>query len=1047
MSVNSFSGTETDLSSYTHESFVFYELHELIFAEALGIDLEEDYAADLLEVAAKAMQTLPEGWELEYTKANGVKIPYYIDTINRESHWTHPFFEDYKELIIERRQELLEEEEEGDEDDEEEEEYEEEEEEVEGIAMADEISMVTDSFVGDEIDDHSTIPDDKSVNSFALQEPITEEPLLEEPLLEEQLPEESLLEQTSLLENTSNKSNKSIKSIKSSSTTKHSQQISPRAGEEQFSSIPSSPFESIPTAEEKSNELESDDHSLQISVQSHKSNKSNKSNKQDNQSVHSEYSQKSHKSQPFALIDQNESIEGLNMEEETQNIETSQEIKQIEEINPQSELHHSEHGDEVSIHEPSPPMVSAISSVTQERNDDVSVSNTTIRSQISDPKLIIHESTEEQTTHIVSPKEEEPTKEFIEQSPSHSIQDKPSIAEVSAQEEEVEEDQEQEQETEAQESSYIVDEKNETDLVSLASETTKKSELSKEEAFLKNIGTLTFIDNFPDFFTVEDTILKELEQQIPVGSDSSNNDFDIDRMSSLLPPDTPKPLPFSSEYSLTSDENSSQVTNSLHKFEIIMDQQDNHSLNPTNNENSSILSSSLHENEHGFATQEEDDLNSIQPIQITGYDIQNPPLESQELPHEDSVDQFDNNKNNDSNLPHLMNILEDERFYQPPTPLDKSIDIRDHYLTMFRPVTKEQTNDITSQPNKETKANTINLPEISHSQQSNNNNKKLTNLLNNNLAHNVMNSPEKNFLPKLGNKLGIKKRSPKKKSPKKGEQSNDKQAPGWILLEAFDSFSEAEKVVHFFEKLYPSNSNVNKSFPIASRLMLPEEKDKINQFDASIKHVSTSIDRENLDKKTINMALGKELPKLRIARDLSRMQWLVECNDPQIKSTFNNKFVGKSPMKRKSILLSKLKTPPLNNYNMASQTIMITNSNTKHLSKVIPFTNPNTSPKRPNKMNLTSSSTTALFDYTDNNQNTALLRQTSVSSNGLRMSKLASVGNTVIQPNNSFLMPKDASISQAAQNWEGSQDGPKSIRASGPRSFNVLLTRPQSTSN
>eukprot|EP00599_Poterioochromonas_sp_BG-1_P017620 CAMPEP_0173166578 /NCGR_PEP_ID=MMETSP1105-20130129/22101_1 /TAXON_ID=2985 /ORGANISM="Ochromonas sp., Strain BG-1" /LENGTH=1505 /DNA_ID=CAMNT_0014087855 /DNA_START=25 /DNA_END=4542 /DNA_ORIENTATION=+ len=83
-----------------------HELHELVFATALGVDLEEEYAAELVDLAVEALYVLPDGWEVRFIDSEMGKLPYFFDTETKRKYWTHPFIEDLKNLIVEKRLEL-----------------------------------------------------------------------------------------------------------------------------------------------------------------------------------------------------------------------------------------------------------------------------------------------------------------------------------------------------------------------------------------------------------------------------------------------------------------------------------------------------------------------------------------------------------------------------------------------------------------------------------------------------------------------------------------------------------------------------------------------------------------------------------------------------------------------------------------------------------------------------------------------------------------------------------------------------------------------------
>eukprot|EP00981_Chlorochromonas_danica_P004204 scaffold847_cov172-Ochromonas_danica.AAC.18 len=76
---------ESEDSSSEDSSSYRFELHELIFAEQLGVDLEERFAGDLVATAAKALYVLPDGWEINFAQTDRGLLPYYYDVVTRQS--------------------------------------------------------------------------------------------------------------------------------------------------------------------------------------------------------------------------------------------------------------------------------------------------------------------------------------------------------------------------------------------------------------------------------------------------------------------------------------------------------------------------------------------------------------------------------------------------------------------------------------------------------------------------------------------------------------------------------------------------------------------------------------------------------------------------------------------------------------------------------------------------------------------------------------------------------------------------------------------------
>lgn len=84
------------------------EDHEVVFAQLLGVDLDEKYFLVLAFLAKELMRILPEGWELLTSVSSvGTKVPYYFENATGTSHWTHPYESQYKDVITSKRVSLL----------------------------------------------------------------------------------------------------------------------------------------------------------------------------------------------------------------------------------------------------------------------------------------------------------------------------------------------------------------------------------------------------------------------------------------------------------------------------------------------------------------------------------------------------------------------------------------------------------------------------------------------------------------------------------------------------------------------------------------------------------------------------------------------------------------------------------------------------------------------------------------------------------------------------------------------------------------------------
>eukprot|EP01033_Poteriospumella_lacustris_P004497 gene4497-3214_t len=91
----------------TNSSDSGFEVHEVIFAESLGVNLQEEFALELLDIATRALYILPEGWEVDFAESELGSIPFFYDSNTEQSHWVHPYAQDLKMLIEEKRLQLL----------------------------------------------------------------------------------------------------------------------------------------------------------------------------------------------------------------------------------------------------------------------------------------------------------------------------------------------------------------------------------------------------------------------------------------------------------------------------------------------------------------------------------------------------------------------------------------------------------------------------------------------------------------------------------------------------------------------------------------------------------------------------------------------------------------------------------------------------------------------------------------------------------------------------------------------------------------------------
>lgn len=82
---------------------------DIVFAQLLGVSLEESHATVLIYMARELMYNLPEGWEVQIGESEVGQIPFFYDSINNVSNWSHPFEEACRQAIDLTREKLNEE--------------------------------------------------------------------------------------------------------------------------------------------------------------------------------------------------------------------------------------------------------------------------------------------------------------------------------------------------------------------------------------------------------------------------------------------------------------------------------------------------------------------------------------------------------------------------------------------------------------------------------------------------------------------------------------------------------------------------------------------------------------------------------------------------------------------------------------------------------------------------------------------------------------------------------------------------------------------------
>lgn len=222
-----------------------------------------------------------------------------------------------------------------------------------------------------------------------------------------------------------------------------------------------------------------------------------------------------------------------------------------------------------------------------------------------------------------------------------------------------------------------------------------------------------------------------------------------------------------------------------------------------------------------------------------------------------------------------------------PIPLDKNIDILDHFRNIY------STPSLESFPPKPDATSTAgHVPNIRSVQQSNVRHvhgvATLSKDYDNDLELNNLRGLAKRDLPKWKKKQTSEfpptmkiKNQPKEHSSVRSPPKVKRHADGcWVTLAAYSNYKEAEPVVALFEALSPTESVAGQCFPSHSTILPPVKKKPLLFSNAPV------------TKESILHSKQQDLPKVRIARDLGRMQWIVECNDISMKKVFERR-IGK----------------------------------------------------------------------------------------------------------------------------------------------------------
>lgn len=943
-----------------------FEIHELVFAESIGVNLEEEFAAELLEIAVKALYTLPEDWVIEISESAELgKIPFFYNQVTGESQWTHPFMEEFANVVKEHRMELYQGYIEGEEEDyrgEEEDEILVSEEDMKKdieqhqVTLLDQpmngISQVSkqfDKFIDD--DDKNEYVEVKSpLRESAKATPRLEEvqlsspeevkvnkeekelagnevilpissnedfvgPPIESPLsvkvAQTGNPRKLRISRASLsLRTDLSVSQEDLVQIneKFLATAEHisvSQQVEKTTVEKEIVVETVKPKRPVSRPSRPDSAVEEQDPIEKPAAKSIAKNNTPEDQEDTAQArdgelpimdigttfaVSTEYDGHSYQERPLVAMDDNSTV--ATGDELASLLDRPTEILDDCPVKVLTKKDSSERalinmalGADLFGSEPASVVGSFAGTVSASAVASVAIS--------AAPLDEVSLQGEFQLVDDVSSVVSAVTADELLAAPSAdcepSADKQPAMAELRLDAVET---------TKGEESPIV--------------ETNKLVAETKTEIFdVAHKNKFVFVDTFPDFFKVESNFLEMVEAKEGEHDINSNKNQDIDRLlAAVLHGDGDDLKNFNLANgeveieNVDEDDDGSQVTQKRNeKF-------DDHELVEIANKKTIKIKDECEDDVEMFSSTvqvgqimkptitsvsdiAEDDNDLV--VQTSGMDMQMEDLEK-----------------TTAKEPRLLNILDDQRFqgsHKPVEPLDKNIDVADHFAQLFQGSTLITTADgpATNSTNPSTKPSARGRPEgeeakrativDSRPSESPSVISRVSSAKGGN-AKWMSKQPISTNDGTQSNNNAVKVNIPRKSSANKKRVTSGSRK--WVTLGKYGSYREANLATKLFESIYPSQSFVDKSFPIFSAKD-QEECDAANSSGADDVTNPNGGSRlallmmmdGNVDTKTMQRSIGKEIPKLRISRDLSRMQWLVECSDPQAKKVFQGKVAHK----------------------------------------------------------------------------------------------------------------------------------------------------------
>ncbi|RYH20336.1 hypothetical protein EON65_23755 [archaeon] len=856
-----------------------FELHELIFAEQLGINLDEEYAGELVKIAAKALYVLPEGWEIQFTNTQQGQVPYYYDGNQATSHWAHPFLADFQVVVAERRQELIE----GDDDDDDEEEASDLDDEEDEIVL---LEPQTDNKMTIEQEPFYKIGIEKDP-------PIAHNPV---EVVEEVKEDASSIVSLSpldsdavsaLSEDVSAKSHRSPMFTPSESLAMPETKAEGGGERESFEAAIADEVGRLEQVLEAAADLKLSSEpaltgdanvqaSVSLGVEIHKTDSKDSVN-----TTQSMGSKKAGGSGSVKVTPKG-AFTSKTMSTKTNKASASLKVPSVD-------------NDDLSIGS-----LGGGSVAGGAVEDRVGFEG---GAELDDNKSVGSTKSVRSTASMKAAKIKADVS--VKSATSNSSKKDTAVGSTASS-------------------------KNEKIIVpspfkKLAS-STERGAVTSKPTLVENDSNGAATSLFDSFFEMNDTMAGLLQ----------NYTEEVEAAPSTI---TLQAVPVSTGKDRPANESVKAKVEEVVAYEVKAPS----SLQIEVTSGPPSIERKREELSYSPAEESRPYSSTPQPMQAQ----ENAPAR-EELQSRPPVD-----------------ILNDKRFVSTPVQLDKSIDIKDHFSSMFRVFAADsQPSSIPLSAASSRAGSAARQSSVSPTPPSSGTVSNLRKIVSTNRKKDG--SPMRDRMPTSSTSQAAAtaiavasfsmpsiKGKKKKRSPKKGGSPNKS---GWTVLGAYDTYTQAERAVQAFESVYPIISSVSKTFPCTKKLPLigsPNEhvssmslrasfasigaESIDSELDSTATRSSALLERGTIDKKAMKFAMDRPLPVIRVVRDLSRMQWLVESSDGSIKPIFVKQASKPFALPSVSLASKNESGEPQKIFAATFQPgSVFSNKNSKHVSYVVP---------------------------------------------------------------------------------------------------------------